>query len=94
VPILVNYLNSSRRHFEDASLLHKNGRIPNAGHLMGMSAECGIKALLIGLGHPTDPNDGSIDRSLNFRIYSDPFEIGGKEIGLKRWPKKPIAPNG
>jgi hypothetical protein len=29
-----------------------------------------------------------------FGIYSDPFEIGGKEIGLKRWPKKPIAPNG
>ena len=30
----------------------------NAGQLYGFSAECGIKALMVALGYPTDP-DGS-----------------------------------
>ena len=37
-----------------------NARIPNAGHLFGFAAECGIKALLVSHGLSTDPRTGDL----------------------------------
>ncbi len=34
------------RHWQDAELLHRKERLANADHLYGLSAECGLKALL------------------------------------------------
>jgi hypothetical protein len=42
-------------------LLQREGRDPNAGHLFGFAAECGVKALLVDCGYPTDP-DGDLVR--------------------------------
>jgi hypothetical protein len=53
-PLKHDFHGSARRHMTDADLLESNSRLPNAGHLYGYVAECGIKALLIGLGYPTD----------------------------------------
>jgi len=56
----VDFSGSSRRHYGDAKLLLTNARIPNAGHLFGFAAECGVKALLIAHGLTTDPATGDI----------------------------------
>lgn len=47
-----DFLDAHRRHWEDAELLFREGRLANADHLYGMSAECGLKYLLIRLGVP------------------------------------------
>jgi hypothetical protein len=60
---------------EDADLLESNNRLPNAGHLYGFVAECGLKALLIGLGHPTDQEGSPLKQkgSPDFRVHIDRF---------------------
>jgi len=61
-PPVFDFRRASIRHFKDAEFLNTNGRSPNAGHLYGFSAECGIKAFLIGMGHPTE-SDGDMRAS-------------------------------
>jgi hypothetical protein len=56
----VDFQGASKRHYQDAELLIANKRIPNAGHLLGFAAECGIKALLVAYGLETDPQTGDI----------------------------------
>ena len=58
MPSTVDFPSAAKRHWHDASSLEASGRTGNAGQLYGFSAECGIKALLVALGYPTDP-DGS-----------------------------------
>lgn len=53
---LVDFHHSSIRHFRDAEFLYNGARIPNAGQLYGISAECGLKALLVSFGLQTDTN--------------------------------------
>ena len=38
-----NYESAALRHFDDADTLRANGRMDNAGHLVGFAAECAIK---------------------------------------------------
>lgn len=56
----VDFSGAGRRHYQDAELLKSNNRIPNAGHLFGFAAECGIKALLVSHGLSTDPTTGDL----------------------------------
>lgn len=56
----VDFHGASRRHYRDAELLMNSKRIPNAGHLFGFAAECGIKALLVAYGLETDSRTGDI----------------------------------
>ena len=58
MPSTVDFPLAAKRHWRDAILLEANGRMGNAGQLYGFSAECGVKALLVALGYPTEP-DGS-----------------------------------
>jgi hypothetical protein len=60
MPKTVDFLAASKRHYLDAELLTNSRRIPNAGHLFGFAAECGLKALLISHGLNTDPITGDI----------------------------------
>jgi len=57
---IVDFYGAGRRHYQDAELLMNNSRIPNAGHLFGFAAECGIKALLVSHGLSTDPTTGDL----------------------------------
>ncbi len=41
-----DFLDAHTRHWEDAELLFGQGRLANADHLYGLSAECGLKYLL------------------------------------------------
>jgi hypothetical protein len=75
---------SARRHLDDAKLLEANSRLPNAGHLYGYAAECGLKALLIWHGHPTDA-EGSPVHALGFRQHVDQLVITSTFKALKRF---------
>lgn len=57
----VDFFEASRRHYADAMLLRGEGCDPNAGHLFGFAAECGVKALLVDCGYPTD-QDGDLGK--------------------------------
>jgi hypothetical protein len=65
----VDFHGSARRHMADADLLESNNRLPNAGHLYGYVAECGLKALLIGLGYPTDMEGSPAQQKPSFRVH-------------------------
>lgn len=59
----VDFFEAAMRHHSDATLLQMEGRDPNAGHLFGFAAECGVKVLLVDCGYPTDP-DGDLKKSV------------------------------
>ena len=50
-----DYSDAHRRHWHDAELLFTSGRLANADHLYGLSAECGLKAVLRMEGQPVVP---------------------------------------
>lgn len=41
-----DFADAHRRHLEDAELLYDRSRWANADHLYGLSAECGLKAVV------------------------------------------------
>lgn len=45
-----DYQAAAIRHYQDASALRDAGRLDNAGHLIGFSAECAIKYRIDSLG--------------------------------------------
>ncbi|MFP5231259.1 MAG: SAM-dependent methyltransferase [Acidobacteriota bacterium] len=47
-----DFMDAFERHWEDAELLLADQRYANADHLYGMSAECGLKSLMICFGMP------------------------------------------
>ncbi len=49
-----DFLDAHERHLEDAKMLHENERLANADHLYGMSAECGLKWLMLAFGMSFD----------------------------------------
>ena len=49
-----DFTDAHQRHWEDAELLFKHGCWANADHLYGLSAECGLKAVMVGLGMSVD----------------------------------------
>lgn len=52
----VDFADAHRRHWEDAELLFGHSRLGNADQLYGFSAECGLKAVMAGLGMMLDPS--------------------------------------
>ncbi len=52
----VDFKSAAKRHFADAEFLESQGRSANAGQLYGFTAECGLKALLVAHGVPTELN--------------------------------------
>ncbi|MFD0391323.1 hypothetical protein ACFQ4K_31330 [Tistrella bauzanensis] len=56
-----DFADAHERHWQDARSLSSAGRLPNADHLYGFSAECGLKALMVCFGM-TMGTDGPVDR--------------------------------
>ena len=52
-----DFLDATRRHWEDAELLRVEERWANADHLYGLSAECGLKALMQAFGMEMEADD-------------------------------------
>ena len=65
----IDFRGSSRRHYSDAEFLLQDSRLPNAGHLFGFAAECGIKALLVAHGLRTDQATGDIEEQRPYKQY-------------------------
>ena len=55
-----DYQDAAERHWEDAGYLMADNRIANADHLFGLSAEFGLKAIMIGLGMQMNPRKPDI----------------------------------
>ena len=49
-----SFVDAHRWHWEDAELLFENQRWASADQSYGISAECGLKAVMKGLGMPVD----------------------------------------
>ena len=47
-----DFFDAHERHWLDAELLYKNTRLANADQLYGLSAECGLKRLMLIFGMP------------------------------------------
>jgi hypothetical protein len=56
-----DFQDASARHFQDAVLLESEGRPHNADHLFGFSAECSLKAVMVGIGQPVASDGAPID---------------------------------
>ena len=54
MPRPADFADAHRRHLEDAELLFDRERWAKADHLYGLSAECGLKAVMRSLGMPVD----------------------------------------
>ena len=50
-----DYADAHVRHWRDAERLFACPALANADHLYGLSAECGLKAVLVSEGQPVDP---------------------------------------
>lgn len=61
------------RHWEDAEYLYLATRMANADHLYGLSAECGLKRLMLAFGMPVDSQRGdprlSVDKKHADRLW-------------------------
>ena len=83
----IDFYNAHIRHWDDAEHLHSEGRMLNADHLYGFSAECGVKFLMKGLGMRTSPSgdpQDHIDRKhidqlwVRYNSYASGRAIGPK----------------
>jgi hypothetical protein len=57
-----NYSHAARRSVADAFALWTQGAHETAAHLAGLSAECVLKSILVGLGHAPVAADGQLTR--------------------------------
>ena len=57
-----DFTDAHRRHWADAELLFEHDRWANADHLYGLSAECGLKAVMVGLGMSVDESGAPRER--------------------------------
>jgi len=54
-----DFRDAAERHWEDARYLVADARLANADQLFGLTAECALKSIMLGLGmkmHPKNPN--------------------------------------
>ena len=51
-----DFVDAAERHWEDSELLLAQQRLANADHLLGLSAECALKAVMLGLGMTLKPS--------------------------------------
>jgi len=63
---MIDFFRAANRHYRDGEYLLQDKRHPNAGQLFGFAAECGIKALLVTFGYPTDPATGDMEKTCDF----------------------------
>ena len=65
------------RHWEDAEFLFEEHRWANADYLYGLSAECGLKALMTAWGLETDESGSPADREYRKHVQDlwEPFIV-------------------
>lgn len=64
-----DFLDAHRRHWDDGEVLFQRRRWANADYLYGFSAECGLKAVMAGIGMGLRPDGSPNER--RYRIHID-----------------------
>jgi hypothetical protein len=82
-----DYRDAAERHWEDADDLMSNNRIANADHLFGLSAECGTKAVMQGLGMALNPDGVPVDKQhrVHINVLWDEFVTFAQNRGGARY---------
>jgi hypothetical protein len=85
--MLTDYRDAAERHWEDADHLLAGGRLANADHLFGLSAECGLKAVMQGLGMSFRPDGAPAERQHRAHINTlwDEFVAFAQNRGGARY---------
>jgi hypothetical protein len=65
-----DFQDAHERHWEDAELMFNAGRWPNADHLHGVSAECGLKALMLKFGMNMHETEDKLEKKAD-RKHAD-----------------------
>ncbi len=66
-----DYQDAHDRHWDDAELLLRSDRLANADHLYGLSAECGLKAVMRSQG--ALPMKGDAPERKDHKVHIDRF---------------------
>ncbi|MCL5282646.1 MAG: SAM-dependent methyltransferase [Planctomycetes bacterium] len=76
-----DFRDATERHWEDATCLRDNNRLANADYLFGLSAECALKALMLGLGMVLRPDGAPQDPKHRVHINNLWYEFIGFATG-------------
>lgn len=62
-----DFSDAANRHWKDGCYLYADSRLANADQMFGFSAECALKAVMIGLGSGVDTKDApsGYDKHIN-----------------------------
>ena len=58
----VDFREAAERHWTDGDSLFRSSRLANADHLLGLAAECALKAVMQALGMPLHPDGRPVDK--------------------------------
>lgn len=64
-----DFLDAHKRHWEDAESLYGLDRLPNADHLYGFSAECGLKRLMQAFGMPLTDKEPVKPTDTKYKVH-------------------------
>ena len=76
-----DFADARRRRVEDAELLFENARWATADRLYGLSAECGLKAVMKGLGMQVDARGAPVDAQFRKHVRDLWSEFGHFVMG-------------
>ncbi len=82
-----DFKNAHRRHWDDAELLRGEQRLANADQLYGISAECGLKAIMSRIGLRAIPKRHvdqlwpEFETHLHGRVESSEYGLAGSPFG-------------
>jgi hypothetical protein len=76
-----DFRDAAERHWEDANCLLADKRLANTDHLLGLSAECALKAVMFGLGMVLRPDGAPQDRDHRKHINDLWCEFAGFATG-------------
>lgn len=63
-----DFKDAAARHMIDAEVLLDKGNLANADHLLGIAAECSLKAVMVGLGMDTHTDGTPRDKAHKVHI--------------------------
>ena len=86
-----NFVDANQRHWKDAELLFDHQRWANADQLYGLSAECGLKAVMQILGMPVDDQGRPSKRYRKHvhEIWPDFVTFAGERKGARYLSRLP-----
>lgn len=88
-----NFKDSSERHLLDAEHLlqdPQDQRLANADHLFGISAECSLKAVMVGLGMETTDDGSPQDRA--YKVHIDKLWAAFQSFAQGRMAARYLEP--